>query len=525
MSETSTSTDEARDYLQLRLTLMFRVGFSLSLIFLVTIITVRGLVGSGIARELSDPSRWFHIIATLTLGLLWWVLARRGFSIAALRLMDSAGTLALVLLLNLNAGLFELRTVAVFNLVLTTGLTLLLRAAVIPSSARRTGLLGLAAALISIGVFWLSLVPAWPVAQTLEFSWPVEFQFISLMLWLSVLVATATVTSRVIYDLQRRVRRARKLGQYELGEKLGEGGMGVVYRATHRMLRREAALKLLRPERIDQAALQRFEREVVTTARLHHPNTVAVFDYGRTPEGLFYYTMEYLEGLTLDELVELNGPLPAGRVVWLLAQVCASLEEAHAAGLVHRDVKPSNIMVVGHPGAYDLVKLLDFGLAKALLAPGNGPRLSLADQIVGTPLFMAPESITRPDTVDAKSDLYAVAAVGYYLLTASPVFERASVVEICAAHLHEEPMPVHQRLGASVPEDLEELVMKGLAKSPADRAASAHAFREALLACQVSRWTEDDAMGWWQLHEHSRRRKSHAKVADRRTLSVSLLER
>jgi serine/threonine-protein kinase len=496
---TSSVTEDTRSFFQARLALLHCVGFSISAVFLVGVVVVRGLVGGEGLAELRQPSRWCHIAATLLTLALWRVLARRKISYRGLEVLDAAGLLALSLLLDLNGGLFHIRTVAVFNLALTTGVALVLRAVIIPSSARRTLAITCAASALAIAVFFLSaLHPSWPVRQTGLPDWPLPFQLISLVLWLAALGTTATVASAVIYRMRGEVRAARQLGQYVLGDKLGEGGMGVVYRATHARLRRETALKLLPPDRIDPRSLERFEREVVQTARLRHPNTVAIFDYGRTIDGVFYYAMEYLDGVTIGELVDEAGPLPPGRVIALLAQVCASLEEAHEHGLVHRDIKPANIMVVGHAGAFDLVKVLDFGLVKTMSSTPSAASLTTDQQVIGTPLYMSPESVLNPDEVDGRSDLYAVAAIGYFMLSGEHVFDGASPVEICAAHLHLAPRPISERLGRAIPRDLEALILQTLAKEPGDRPASAAALREALLACDVPRWSEDDARSWWR---------------------------
>ena len=250
--------------------------------------------------------------------------------------------------------------------------------------------------------------------------------------------------SQTIYGLRKAVSDIRRLGQYTLEKKLGEGGMGVVYRASHAMLRRPTAIKLLLPDRAGKDALTRFEREVRRTAMLTHPNTVTVFDYGRTTDGVFYYAMELLEGASLDEIVEVDGPQPEERVIHLLEQAAASLAEAHDAGLIHRDVKPGNILVVDRGGISDLVKVVDFGLVKDVGVRARGgatsePALTMANAITGTPLYIAPETMTAPETVDARTDLYALGAVGYWLLTGTHVFGGKSILEVCAHHLHSVP--------------------------------------------------------------------------------------
>jgi eukaryotic-like serine/threonine-protein kinase len=287
--------------------------------------------------------------------------------------------------------------------------------------------------------------------------------------------------------------------------------MGVVYRASHAMLRRPTAIKLLLSDRAGKAALIRFEREVRRTAMLTHPNTVTVFDYGRTTDGVLYYAMELLEGASLDEIVEVDGPQPAERVIHLLAQVAASLAEAHDAGLIHRDVKPGNIMVVDRGGISDLVKVVDFGLVKDM---GNkadndasaGPALTMANAITGTPLYMAPEAVVAPETIDARADLYALGAVGYWLLTGTHVFSGTSVVEVCAHHLHSTPEPPSVRLRAPVPSDLEAVILACLAKRPEARPASAQVLRERLAACAAAGgWTNARAAAWWAAHRHQLR--------------------
>jgi eukaryotic-like serine/threonine-protein kinase len=253
-----------------------------------------------------------------------------------------------------------------------------------------------------------------------------------------------------------------------LREKIGEGGMGAVYRAEHAMLRRATAIKLLLPDRVSDEALVRFEREVQLTSQLTHPNTIAIHDYGRTPQGVFYYAMEFLTGESLEKLVAREGAQPPGRVVRVMLQVAGSLREAHAAGLIHRDIKPGNLLIGEHGGMRDFVKVIDFGLVKQVDA-GAGPAVSRADSIAGTPLFMAPESIVRPDSIDAKVDTYALGATGYYLLTGTPVFDGRSMVEVCGHHLHSAPQAPSQRTGLPVPPQLEALILRCLAKDPASR--------------------------------------------------------
>ncbi len=311
--------------------------------------------------------------------------------------------------------------------------------------------------------------------------------------------------SRQQRALQKATLAAKQLGQYTLAEKLGTGGMGTVYKARHAMLRRPTAVKLLNGDKISDAAVTRFEREVQLTSALTHPNTVAVFDFGRTPDGILYYVMEYLEGLNLDDLVKRHGPLPAARMVFLLKQVCGALSEAHASGLVPRDIKPANSFLTRRGGLYDFVKVLDFGLVKALAGVENA-NLTNPNAIAGTPLYMSPEAISQPDQVDAGTDVYAVAAVGYYLLTGAPVFTGDSIMEICMKHTKAAPEPPSARSGIPVPAELEALLLRCLAKAPADRPKDAAELLRALEACAgIPAWTFDDAAAWWAEHEQADR--------------------
>jgi hypothetical protein len=401
----------------------------------------------------------------------------------------------------------------------TVSYVLLVYAVYVPSTARRTLMLATLMTvplLASIFIAFSAWDPAlydppaatWPKGKVGDMAYLATT--VSAILW-SIVVAMAVAFSHTVHGLRKAVSDIKRLGQYTLEQKLGEGGMGVVYRASHAMLRRPTAIKLLLPDRTSKAALMRFEREVRRTAMLTHPNTVTVYDYGRTTEGVFYYAMELLEGASLDEIVEVDGPQPAERVIHLLAQAAASLAEAHDAGLIHRDVKPANILVVDRGGISDLVKVVDFGLVKDVGGKANGeapaePALTMANSITGTPLYMAPETVVAPETVDARADLYALGAVGYWLLTGTHVFNGTSIVEVCAHHLHSTPEPPSIRLRAPVPADLEAVILACLEKRPEDRPASAHVLRERLAACTgAGAWNNVRAAAWWADHRHQLR--------------------
>jgi hypothetical protein len=387
---------------------------------------------------------------------------------------------------------------------LAIGSVLGMRALVVPSTGARTALAGtLLCAGPGLTLFgnaahfstsWMGVRTSGPLFIT----------------WSAVAILLTSVASRVLYGLRREVRDARRLGQYMLVEMLGEGGMGVVYRAKHALLRRPTAVKLLRStQRLGSAA--RFEREVQLMAELNHPNTVQVYDYGRTSDGVFYYAMEYLDGLDLEGLVVIGGPQPAARVIHLMRQVCGSLDEAHRRGLIHRDIKPANLFLCRSRTEPDTIKVLDFGLVKDSSSDDTG--LSSANVVLGTPLYMSPEAIAKPDGIDARSDIYSLGAVAYLLITGTPVFAGASMVEVCAKHLHREPEGLSARLGQPVPADLEAIVLACLAKSPEHRPESARALGDALAACtSAGGWGRLDVERWWLAHgSHVDARRSHAQ--------------
>jgi serine/threonine-protein kinase len=315
--------------------------------------------------------------------------------------------------------------------------------------------------------------------------------------------------THVINTLRTEAFEARQLNQYRLGSRLGSGGMGEVYLAEHQLLKRPCALKMIRPDAAsDPVTLARFEREVRAMARLSHPNTVEIYDYGRTDDGTFFYVMEYLRGLTLEELARRHGPMPPGRVIYLLRQVCGALAEAHAAGLIHRDVKPANIFACNRGGHSDVAKLLDFGLvrasaptAPAARAPGSLAHPDREAKVRGTPLYMAPEQVTGARDLDHRCDLYAAGAVAYRLLTGRPPFEGDSNALVMSAQVHD-PVAPPRLLRPDVPEDLERVVLRCLAKWPDNRYPNAPTLADALDACaSAADWDADRADRWWREFE------------------------
>lgn len=309
--------------------------------------------------------------------------------------------------------------------------------------------------------------------------------------------ASAILGVRMIRALREKAFEAQQLGQYRLKRLLGRGGMGEVYLAEHLMLKRPCAIKIIRPEKAgDPATLARFEWEVQATAKLTHWNTVEIYDFGRTEDGTFYYVMEYLPGMSLDQVVEMHGPMDVARVLHLLVQTCEALSEAHQQCLVHRDIKPANIFAAKRGGAYDIAKLLDFGLVRSLQSDGD-PHLTHESVVTGSPLYMSPEQ-ARGDEIDHRSDIYALGCTAYFLLTGRPPFQESSAIKLLLAHAQQQPEPP-STFNAAIAADLEEVILKCLEKSADNRFVDVLALRDALAQCHdYGNWTRQSAREWWQ---------------------------
>ena len=373
--------------------------------------------------------------------------------------------------------------------------------AIVPAGMRKILLASLIAA---------SMDPLWYWIGTLR---GVEYQLSQYeLLWAFVpnyvCAFLAVVPAKVIRGLGRRVSRARELGAYKVGELLGQGGMGDVYQATHRLLARPAAIKLIRPEALGESetsravVVERFRREARAAANLRSPHTIELYDFGVSDDGNLYYVMELLEGLNLQDLVRRFGPLPPARAIHLLKQACLSLGEAHDRGLVHRDIKPSNLVACRLGLAVDFVKVLDFGLVKMAAEQGaDQPYLTSPNVTTGTPAFMPPEVALGSQPVDGRADLYALGCVAYWLLTGRTPFEAPTPVAMLMKHVQESPKPPSEVSEIEIPECLNAIVLDLLAKDPENRPATAGEVYRALADCPApDPWDRDRAVSWWSLH-------------------------
>ncbi|TWT48802.1 serine/threonine-protein kinase [Botrimarina hoheduenensis] len=370
----------------------------------------------------------------------------------------------------------------------------------IPNTWRRSLRFIVPAAIVPVGIIYWRMFTCQETAACMGQA--INADYASMQgLEMLLTAVTAALGVHTINSLRREVFEAKQLGQYRLKQRIGAGGMGEVYLAEHRMMKRPCAIKVIRPEKAgDPRILARFEREVRSTAKLSHWNSIDIYDYGRTEDGTFYYVMEYLPGHNVGELVESEGALPPSRVVYLMDQVCRALAEAHAHGLVHRDIKPANIFCAYRGGIFDVAKLLDFGLAKPILhASEETTDVALTQEgaITGSPLFMSPEQATGEREADIRSDIYSLGCVLYYLLTGAPPFEYKQAVKVIIAHVSEDVVPPRHH-NPSLPIELEEVILRCLEKDPEDRYQTVDQLRIALSEAPLEDyWSADRAAEWW----------------------------
>jgi serine/threonine-protein kinase len=447
------------------------------------------LAGLYFADPLDAPDARTKVYLLSAVGLaamafIWRViLLRRPVALRTLYRLDLVYSLGIGTSFGASAYLQHDLIPAGYLSVVYTTFTVFARALIVPSSGSRT-------AVASIITFVPMTISAAALAVQYPQDVPPVVYFVGYMLFCVIAVGLSSYGSNILYGLRRDVSAAEQVGQYTLDRKIGEGGMGAVYLAHHVLLRRDTAIKRILPDRVGADNVERFEREVQHMSQLTHPNTVAVYDYGRSAAGVFYYVMEYLDGTDLEYLVGQFGAQPADRVIPILIQVCGALSEAHQRGIVHRDIKPGNIIVSVRGDIPDVAKVVDFGLVKELSSTDS------SGGVMGTPSYVAPESIMAPQSVGPASDIYALGAVGYYLLTGRRVFQGRTAVEICVQHVTASPTPPSS-YNAGISAELEAILLRCLAKTPEDR-PSARELAQLLRALPISSdWTEQRASSWW----------------------------
>jgi eukaryotic-like serine/threonine-protein kinase len=512
-TDTVTSNEEGRAFFQARLSIF---GFCMFVLAGGSWLALALAYYAKPSNDAHDPFSFgglLHLVNALLVGGLWLATRRGQRRGKLLHALDIGVTVGLLAIWAISGATMPGAVVAGFVALLSFVVGMLARAIVVPSTYRRTLALGVVgAALLVAASLWRGVTEHGVLGST-----------VAAACWATTAVVLASVASRTIFGLRREVSRAHVLGQYTLESKLGEGGMGVVWRARHALLRRPTAVKLLQPGRSGGLASKRFEREVQLSALLTHPNSVAIYDYGRTRDGIFYYAMELLEGTDLEHLVNEHGRQPAGRVVHVLTQVCGALAEAHDLGLVHRDVKPANILLSPRPNEHEIAKVADYGLVKSIEAEPAQGAITNVNTIFGTPLYMSPEAILTPDEVDGRSDLYALGAVAWFMLVGRTVFEGQSVVEVCAQHLHQPAPRPSEVLGVALPRDLEEIVLACLEKKRDARPADARALRERLLSCSAAgAWSAAQAAEFWRARGAGLARPAAERSASHQPLTLEI---
>jgi eukaryotic-like serine/threonine-protein kinase len=493
------------DFIQQRIALFAKLISLIALVFFILGVILAVAFDMPLVLFLTSPSNIANLAGLSFLMIVWLVCRQVRFSLVALEIVD-----AVALIGTCTAWAFLIEDSfdeSIHAAVISVTMTMLARAIAVPSTASRTLRLGLVAVapLVITMLSWFDDHPSRAGGLPVTAYGPLMTVIYQSLILASV-IAMATVTSRILYDLRRSVREASELGQYALEERLGSGGMGEVWRARHRFLVRAAAIKLIRPDLLDSRRgdpglpLRRFEREALATAALRSPHTVQLYDFGQAEDGTLFYVMELLVGIDLEKLVSRFGPVPPERAVHILKQVCHSLDEAHQNGLTHRDIKPANIFVSAVGTELDFVKVLDFGLVRVLPARTDADQIKLsADRPVGgTPAYTAPEIASGQTSYDHRVDLYAIGCVGYWLVTGKLVFEGDSMLNVLVDHAHTVPPRPHTRTDQSIPAELEQIIMDCLEKDPARRPPSAAVLADRLAAVPLAQqWTRERAETWW----------------------------
>ncbi len=467
------------------------------------------LVRGQLSQNFRNPADWVPLVASILTGLAvaWLASSPRMTWRGKLRLglvFEVLGSYGIALAMYVGADRFADTPIIFFALSPSwVAIWMITYSIVVPAPPGRAMLALIASASAPPVMIWIAVQRA----GLSHIFTPESFFFAHVFPYL-ICVGLAYASARIMFRLGSDVSRARELGSYRLIERLGQGGMGEVWKASHQLLAREAAIKFIRPESIlgmsaevSRTMIRRFELEAKATASLTSAHTVELYDFGVSDDGTFYYIMELLDGLDLDLLVGRFGPLPPSRVVHLLTQVCESLEEAHEKGLIHRDVKPANIYVCRSGVRRDFIKVLDFGLVAHLrpAAPAE-LRLTLPEHAIGTPAFMAPE-VALGQELDGRSDLYGLGCVAYWLVTGRQVFEGSSVLDIVSKHVNVEPDPPSRHCPGAIPRDLDALILRCLAKAPDRRPQSAREVARLLGSVPLADpWSEERAVAWWSEH-------------------------
>jgi hypothetical protein len=497
-------TTDSREFLQERVAAF---GLAVAVILLLSLAgrLLLGIMFGYLKAEVAHPSFWAHAVSWVPVLGVWLVCRSQPLPTRVIQTVEGIGLVLTSICLVVMGAYLPAAAGAATTTAYALSFALIARAIFVPSTAKHTAWLGLAIGIpLVVAVYLNFLTVDLDVWNSHGFFRKIErksvlarSQSIQIGFAWALTTLLAAWATRVIYGLRKDVHDARRLGQYLLEQKLGEGGMGTVFRAHHGLLKRPTAIKLLSPERNAPEDMDRFRREVQMTAKLKHPNTVTIYDYGRTEDGTFYYAMELLDGVTLLEIVEAEGFLPEARVIHIMRQCAMALDEAHQMELVHRDIKPNNIMMTQQGGVHDVTKVLDFGLVKSV---GSDPDTTKTwtEAIIGTPRFMSPEQILDPPSVDPRSDLYALGAVGYYLLAGRFVFDGSGAIEICAQHLSAIPEPPSVVAGRQVHPELERIILQCLEKKRDDRPRSGAALAEQLSALPIDRWSQTAAAQWWE---------------------------
>jgi eukaryotic-like serine/threonine-protein kinase len=501
--------EDARAYLQQRLEVLSNLLFW-SFVVLLSFTFAMYFGYPEIEPPNEDVINCFSVVGLVALALIWrLLLVRRKLTMSQLHFIDTFYMICTGIAFGASAWFAKELRPSAYGCLLYASFMVLVRSIVVPSTGPRTAVTGAL-------TFLPMTIVAYKVREGQEL--PTWAFVIADLVISTIIIVLATLGSRITYRLRRQVSVAMRLGQYTLDRKIGEGGMGEVYRAHHALLRRPTAIKLLIPDRIGGATVERFEREVQHMSRLTHPNTVAVFDYGRNPEGIFYYAMEYLDGIDLDRLVEQFGPQPADRVTGILIQVCGALHEAHTFGIIHRDIKPANILLCERGAQPDVAKVVDYGLVKEVSDPDPGK--SAARIILGTPTFIAPEAVSDPQSVGPAGDLYALGCVGYFLLTGRPLYEGKSSVDICIQHVTSTPKRPSEVTERPIPPALEDVIMHCLEKTPSARPDAARLAQLLRVLPPAGDWSDHDAVTWWR--EFRKRAESGPVTGTEPTITMTV---